>query len=289
MARNRRNRRRRSFKEHVEVLGQGFRYVAARAVPMAGLVVAGLGIPAVILGTYTFAVSSDYFALKNVELAGLERTERDPFLSAVGLQAGMNIFDVDPEAVETNAKAQPWIREAKIERRLPDFILISVQEHQPAAMLVDAGYLLVSTEGVPFKALDAADDTDAMFALPLLSGLTREELKTEEGKVRFRQAMDALQAYEKAGLARLYPLSEIHLDKVMGVSFVTREMGAEVRLGMGRWDERMTRLKSVLDAILQDGEEVDYILVDEEENLSRVTVGRRKVAGMDATTLPTDR
>jgi hypothetical protein len=84
-------------------------------------------------------------------------------------------------------------------------------------------------------------------------------------------------------------LSEIHLDKVMGVSFVTREMGAEVRLGMGRWDERMTRLKSVLDAILQDGEEVDYILVDEEVNLSRVTVGRRKVAGMDAAALPTDR
>lgn len=282
MARNRRNRRKQTWRERSDVLRRTAQYVLARGVPIAGLVLVGLGIPAAVYGGYTYAVSSDYFALKNVELSGLKRTERDPFMLAVGLEPGMNIFDVDPEFVAKNAEAQPWVRHATIERKLPDGISIHVEEHIPAAMLVEGGYVLVSEDGDPFKELDSSDRVDEMFALPLLSGIGREELKTQDGHERFMAAMAAYGSYQDSGLAKLYPLSEIHSDRVMGVSFVTRQMGAEIRLGQGRWDERMIRLRSVLDALLVDGAEVDYILVDD-DNLSRVTVGRR-VAGMDAAT-----
>ncbi|MEZ4461146.1 MAG: FtsQ-type POTRA domain-containing protein [bacterium] len=266
MSRNRRNRKRQTWRERLEVAARAGRFVVSRAVPIAGLALVGFGIPAAAYVGYTYAVSSDYFALKNVELIGLHRTERDPFMLAVGLKPGMNIFDVDPEAVAANAEAQPWIRHAEIERTLPDYISIKVEEHQPAAMLIDGGYVLVNGDAEPFKELDASDDVNAMFMLPLVSGLQRRELETADGKSRFLDALAAHRAYEHAGLAKLYPLSEIHVDRVMGVSLVTRQMGTEIRLGQGRWEERMARLKSVLDAMLVDGQDVDYILVDDDDN-----------------------
>jgi cell division protein FtsQ len=282
MAKNRRNKRRKPLRERIAGLGPLLRLGVSRAVPILGLSVVGLGIPAGVFAAYNFAMTSDYFALKNVELGGLEKTDRDSFLVAVGLTPGMNIFEVDPHQIETLAQAQPWIRKATIERKLPDFISIQVEEHQPAAILIEAGYLLVSDEAEGFKTLDATDDTAEMLGLPMISGLTGDDLKNDEGRTRFRDALEALKAYENAGLSKLVPLSEIHIDRVMGVSFVTREMGAEIRLGTGRYPERVQRLKMVLEALNESGEEVDYILVDNETDLSRVTVGRRQMAGMDA-------
>lgn len=282
MAKNRKNKRRKPLRERVAGLGTLLRSLAARAVPILGLTIVGLGIPAGVFAAYNYAVTSDYFALKNVELGGLEKTDRDSFLTAVGLTPGMNIFSVEPEQIETLAQAQPWIRKATIERKLPDFVSIHVEEHKAAAILIEAGYTLVSDEGVPFKALDASDDTAAMLGLPMVSGINGEDLKNDDGRARFEGALEALRAYENAGLSKLVPLSEIHIDKVMGVSFVTREMGAEIRLGSGQYSERIQRLKLVFDALIESGEEVDYILVDHETDLSRVTVGRRQLAGMDA-------
>src|SRR5699024_6920467 len=99
--------------------------------------------------------------------------------------------------------------------------------------------------------------------------------------------------YTQMGLNEWEPLSEIHIDSTLGLTLVTAATGVEIRLGRGRYRERLRRLEVVQRAIAQRAMEADYILIDQESDLSReeaelvrVAVGLRHGAwmGLDAHT-----
>src|ERR1700716_413430 len=100
------------------------------------------------------SASSDRFQVRSVRVQGnvlLSRAE----VENVAAVSGVNVFWVDRGQVAARVRAVPLVQRAEITATLPDTVVISVVERQPAAFWVsgDRSYL-VDREGVILKPVD---------------------------------------------------------------------------------------------------------------------------------------
>ncbi|HLJ64404.1 MAG TPA: FtsQ-type POTRA domain-containing protein [Stellaceae bacterium] len=68
-----------------------------------------------------------------VELEGRDRENPQSVRHALGLEIGTPILGIDLAAAKARLEALPFVREAAIERRLPDTIYVQLTERQPLA------------------------------------------------------------------------------------------------------------------------------------------------------------
>ena len=87
--------------------------------------------------------------VEDILVVGRVETPREELLEAVHLSRGAPILAFDIEAARQRVEALPWIRSARVERMLPDTILLNVEERQPLALWQHQGqFALIDHEGV---------------------------------------------------------------------------------------------------------------------------------------------
>jgi len=83
-----------------------------------------------------------------VLVEGRERTSQKELRDALGVRGGDTILDVDLAAAQSRLEALPWVRDAVVERRLPDAIYVQLVEREPIARIRENGKLaLVDRDG----------------------------------------------------------------------------------------------------------------------------------------------
>ena len=88
-------------------------------------------------------------SVEDVRLEGRRNSSRKQLIRALGLRRGDPILMFDLAAARERLLDLPWIREASVNRRLPNMIQVSIQERQPMALWQRKGRLvLVDTYGV---------------------------------------------------------------------------------------------------------------------------------------------
>ena len=108
-----------------------------------------------------------HFAVRDVAVEGRNLTNRDQLMVALGTTRGDAIFGFDPEEAQARIATLPWVNHVTVERRLPDSILVHLDERVPMARWQhDAHIAVIDSEG------HVLPDTDpASFAnLPLVVG-----------------------------------------------------------------------------------------------------------------------
>lgn len=113
-------------------------------------------------GATSWVMAQPWFALRKIEVKTpvAHVTEAQVRLVAERRVRG-TFFTVDLESVRDSLEKLPWVREARVERRWPDTLVVSLTEHVPLARWNDNA--LVNEAGEVFV---AAADT----RLPRLSG-----------------------------------------------------------------------------------------------------------------------
>ncbi|MDT9598047.1 cell division protein FtsQ/DivIB [Sphingosinicella rhizophila] len=107
------------------------------------------------------------FAVKRVEIKGLERMQRLPVYAVALDQDSMAMPLVDLEATRARLLRFGWVREARVSRRLPDTLVVDIIERKPAAIWQHNQHLnLIDSEGVVLEAVRL----EAMPDLPLVIG-----------------------------------------------------------------------------------------------------------------------
>lgn len=280
MARKRSNKRKLDRRRRNQARFDGSVDFARRFGPYLLVGMIALGLPYGIFQAYLRIVSSTAWNVDTIEVKGNKWVPKSKLIHHAQITRGMNVFDVSLEQSARRLEHYDWIKSAQVERVLPDTLIIHVEEHQPAAVLVDEkGFFLVNSHGVPFKAINEDDPLNELVgSFHLITGSSRARLskQTTNGQSerdRLKHAFRALQAYYKFKLHETAKLSEIHLDPVVGVSLVLEENGVEVRLGWGKYTERMKRFAKVYESLVEKDIQVDYILIDQDKDLSRVAVG----------------
>ena len=123
-------------------------------------------------------------AVKVISIDGNYYTKKDEILKHLDIQKGTSILDQDPAEIKEKAEALPWIRSAKVQRILPNKILIKVAEKLPIALwqknktltlVDDKGHLIEDADTKKFTYLPIVIGEDAAKRAPtLFSELTSQ-------------------------------------------------------------------------------------------------------------------
>ena len=107
------------------------------------------------------------FRVEQIEITGLKRMDRMSVYAVALDQQSRAMPLVDLAAVRARLLQYGWIKDAHVSRRLPDTLLVHVEERTPAAIWQANGRLtLIDASGVPLEAVRA----EAMPDLPLVIG-----------------------------------------------------------------------------------------------------------------------
>lgn len=88
-----------------------------------GLACGGAALLGLILGglqLHRLATTSDFFAIRRIEIRGIAHFKREAVLEAAGLHEGTNSLTVSIADVEAGVRNNPWVAEVAVKRRLPD-------------------------------------------------------------------------------------------------------------------------------------------------------------------------
>lgn len=210
---------------------------------------------------WQWATASQSFALREVRFTGLSHARESDLLERSGLRVGENLFRADLSRAARSIESHPWVASARLERRLPGEVVVSIVERRPAALVRMGALYVLDEEGRLFKRAAPEDGLD----LPIVTGLSREAWgeRTPELQLRLFGALHLLDAWRAAGYA-VGSVSEVRLDEGGGFTLFVHDGTAvqEVRLGSTDVSLKLQRLAQVRAALARRGERAARIDLD---------------------------
>ena len=224
---------------------------------------------------YIYAIRSPTFALRSVRIEGTERISKEELIRVAGLRSGMNLVSLSPRRIEVAMLAQPWVKHVSVRRSFPHTVVVRVEERRAVAMLALESLYLVDETGVPFKRVEASDKFD----LPLISGLTREQMtgNSAVGRAMLASATTAVRTYASSEAGRVAPLSEVRVSPSYGVTLYA-VTGERIEFGQAELPKALGRLARVQTVLASKGLQAEVIRLDNRVHENWVTVAPRATA-----------
>jgi len=217
--------------------------------------------------------SSESFAVRTIEVGGLERLERTEVLGIAGISAGMSIFAVDEQKAAERLRDHPWIREAIVRKKMPDALSVDIVERELALLLWCGGLYRVDSDGTIFEKHPAGAPVDRV----VVTGIEEDLLEGDREilSAELRKIIQVLAEYERMGLGAGTPVSSVHREHGGGLVLYIGDDGREIRLGIGHVRKKLMRLRAVFRKLTSDGLGWEYIMVDSKNFPERVVVKLR--------------
>ena len=86
--------------------------------------------------------------LKEIHLIGRENISKRMIIQELGLNSQTSMISINLKSLNEKLQAIKWVKSSIIERRLPDTIIIKLEEYKPFALLqVNDGHIVISSDG----------------------------------------------------------------------------------------------------------------------------------------------
>ena len=205
-----------------------------RYIILLGILTAGLFVG----GKYAvdYAAALPVFTVRQVIVEGTHYIDRNKIVASTGIKPGCGLFDVNLVAVAIKLRKEYAARDFTVFRRLPDTIMIRVQERKPMALLGTEKVIGVDEEGVPLPHVGQ----EMVSTLPIVSGIkSTASLTDPQVKARLVSGLKLLEAISKDCPAIMKRISDINVS-TMGINL---DNGLEVIIGDTDWPEKVPNLE----------------------------------------------
>ncbi len=113
----------------------------------------------VLIGSGIGVLHSSWLSVHEIDIRGAEQADVAGRVAAAGVGEGAIMLWVSPGELEAAVLADPWVREARVQRVLPDTLVVDVLEHTPLLWVEGASsWMLVSRDGSVLENVPAAED-----------------------------------------------------------------------------------------------------------------------------------
>jgi cell division protein FtsQ len=187
-----------------------------------------------------FVLDSPYFYVREIQVRGGNKVSGSEIVAMAGLRHGMNLWKIEPAAIENRIAKHPWVRHVLVRREFPRRVVIEVEERKPKAIVAMGRLYYVDSDGIVFKEVGEGENVE----FPLLTGLRPEELTTANPVIRSR-IQDAIRLGELMAKDS-HSLSEIHFESSDRLVLYTTAYPVALRMGAGDWEAKLQRLDRVL-------------------------------------------
>lgn len=251
-------------RQKLAALGVKLRAFASVASAIGVLALAGIG------GRegHRWLVTTDRFNAREVIVTGAEHTSRAEVMRAAGISPERNVLSIDCEAAAKAIEGLPWVSRARVTRRLPGHVEVSVEERSAVALVSAGGMYLVGADGTLFKRAVPSDPSD----LPVVTGIDRESFERDPAGAReaVRDALALLADVEASAVGAPLRIDEVHCEPTGDLSIVVG--GAHVWLGRGPYRAKLTRLRVVMRELERRALRPSEIHLESDRHPERVTV-----------------
>ncbi|NLP29759.1 MAG: FtsQ-type POTRA domain-containing protein [Clostridiales bacterium] len=119
-----------------------------------------------VIAAYQF-LNSSIFDITKLTVENNNHYTKQQIISIANAKTGENIFKISTVELRDKLLNDPYIKSAKISRKLPDQVVLTVEERkEEAAVIYGNSYILIDLDGMVLRR------TDAEPPLPLLVGMT---------------------------------------------------------------------------------------------------------------------
>ncbi|MFO7177392.1 MAG: FtsQ-type POTRA domain-containing protein [Pseudomonadota bacterium] len=226
---------------------------------------------AVALSVRHSVTTSPRFALEHLEVVGGKRLGAEQVRRIAGIEPGANLFSLEPADIERKLLDDPWVRSARVVRKLPRGLLVEIDEREPVALASIAGTLyVVDRKGEPFKEVGRDDPVD----LPVVTGISPEGIARDRRREleRLDLGLEVLGKYARLPMARTYPAQEVHVDPSGRVRLTVGDEAITVSLGGSDFDRRLAMAERVVREARALGRVPGIVFADNQAHPERVVV-----------------
>jgi cell division protein FtsQ len=220
-----------------------------------------------------FFANADY-ALKTIEVTSDGKLSRETILHAADVAEGKNIFSIDLPKVQEKLGSLPQVEDSRIQRILPNKLVISIQERRPVAWVVPAdtntgsfnfeNAYLVDRRGILLKTKSLAPE---YLGLPLIIGVDTSNCQAgqplEQDEVK--AALDLIRASAEILQGRLQIQS---IDVSKGYCLVvTDKQRASITFSTDEIEWQLHRLETVLSYCDKNNRELQTVNLMAQRNV----------------------
>ncbi|MDE2058304.1 MAG: FtsQ-type POTRA domain-containing protein [candidate division NC10 bacterium] len=205
-----------------------------------------------------------YFRINGLIVEGNRRVPAAAIIESLGLASDASILEIDLRALAAAVLRNPWIKTARVSRRLPATLQVHVSERVPHAVVVADRAYLVSEDGLILQEASSAEMSD----LPLLRLYADHPLGMGEriDPVRVEQGIRLWQRFHEGALGPDVQAREIQLKGdgsytvLLGPGLPYLYFGEED--GVQRQLDRLARVLETRRATLRELEYADFRFAD---------------------------
>ena len=238
---------------------------------MVGVVVVIAASLLVAWGLRRYLRSSPRFAVRVVHVEGNARRSTHQLSQRAGIAVGKNIFEIEETVAKADLEADPWISSATVTTDLPHSVYVKVVEREARALAsIDRTLYLVDLNGDIFKELEEGDPHD----LPVVTGIEPDAVARDRQAVtiRVRRALDLVSDLDKAGIAKRYPIQEIHIHPDTSLTLTMGTSGLALAFGTPPYRNKIAKADRILGELRHRQVKPAMIFLDNDAHPERVVV-----------------
>lgn len=204
----------------------------------------------VTLGAVTIFINSGVFTLKKVLIYGNRHLDNVEVVKLMGIHERQNLATLSLEEVYDNLHSSPWIRSVSMRKELPDTLVVRLQESRPVALLQSHnGMFIVDSEGL---LLERVSEVPVYFLPVIVHG-------SADGSPEYREAVKLADVINSMSQARDVELVEIAGIDGGGGNLIVRLDGMDIKVGQGKYREKLSRFFDLSGEIGRRNINVDYV------------------------------
>jgi len=216
----------------------------ARLWPIASVVVCVALVAGGVWWAHPSLPELSYLEVSEIEVRGNDHVAAEEVRSRLGLQAPVNLLQLDMEKLAGRITTHPWIKSASIERQLPGRLVVAVEERQAVALLSAKKTYLLSADAV---ILDVVQGPPAR-ALPLVRVQWRVKYRAGDhvDEPRIVRGLELLEALREVPLLRQTQVKEVTAEADGNYILHLAGQGAILRLDAVESLPQLNRLDMAL-------------------------------------------
>jgi cell division protein FtsQ len=204
-----------------------------------------------------FVLASDALTVTRITVQGNQRMSRGEVLGLLDGLSGASIVMTDLESWRQKLLESPWVADASIRRMFPGTLAIAIEERQPIGIGRIKGRLFLIDE--TGAVIDEFGPNYADLDLPVVDGLATGAA-TAESVDRARSALAGRLMSELANRPTLAgQVSQIDVSDVRNAVVILKDDTALLRVGDGRFAERVQAYLDLRQALRERMPDIDYV------------------------------
>jgi cell division protein FtsQ len=232
--------------------GTGIKQVALQIITVVMIAAGGV----LAWKAYQMLMHAEMFQIAGVDVKGAKQVSQADLREIAGVFTGQNIFRVDLEAPVRRARTNPWVKDVRIYRRLPNRISMVVTERAAFALLdTGAGKYVMDNEGVVIDRI--VKESASEWQLPVVAV---KDYRVRPGEQAAYEGMaESLTLIAEIAERGGWRLNEVTIKAGSPETLSILYADHEFKIGTGNYAEKLRRLVEILSDGTQRGLEIAYV------------------------------